>query len=91
MSEETVIRKELFNNLTKETVQLLTEDEVKYLYFNQYDEELNLPMVDRFKDEGDWVYHIYCGGGLVLCRLFKDPNDSFNDYLLEMFEEEEAY
>ena len=91
MSEETVIRTELFNNLTKETVQLLTEDEVKYLYFNQYDEELNLPMVDRFKDEGDWVYHIYCGGGLVLCRLFKDPNDSFNDYLLEMFEEEEAY
>ena len=91
MSEETVIRKELFNNLTKESVLLLTEDEVKYLYFNQYDEELNLPMVDRFKDEGDWVYHIYCGGGLVLCRLFKDPNDSFNDYLLEMFEEEEAY
>ena len=91
MSEETVIRTELFNNLTKETVQLLTEDEVKYLYFNQYDEELNLPMVDRFKDEGDWVYHIYCGGGLVLCRVFKDPNDSFNDYLLEMFEEEEAY
>ena len=91
MSEETVIRKELFNNLTKESVLLLTEEEVKYLYFNQYDEELNLPMVDRFKDEGNWVYHIYCGGGLVLCRLFKDPNDSFNDYLLEMFEEEEAY
>ena len=67
MSEETVIRKELFNNLTKESVLLLTEDEVKYLYFNQYDEELNLPMVDRFKDEGDWVYHIYCGG--ALCRL----------------------
>ena len=88
MSEETVIRKELFNNLTKESVLLLTEEEVKYLYFNQYDEELNLPMVDRFKDEGDWVYHIYCGGGLVLCRLFKDPDDPFHELYAEMMEEE---
>ena len=88
MSEETVIRKELFNNLTKESVLLLTEEEVKYLYFNQYDEELNLPMVDRFKDEGDWVYHIYCGGGLVLCRLFKDSDDPFHELYAEMMEEE---
>ena len=88
MSEETVIRKELFNNLTKESVLLLTEEEVKYLYFNQYDEELNLPMVDRFKDEGHWVYHIYCSGGIVLCRVFKDPDDSFHELFAEMMEEE---
>ena len=87
MSEETVIRKELFNNLTKESVLLLTEDEVKYLYFNQYDEELNLPMVDRLKEEGNWVYNIYCRGK-ILCRVFKDPDDPFHELYAEMMEEE---
>ncbi len=41
-------------------------------------------------DKGGFLkmFERFSGGGLVLCRLFKDPNDSFNDYLLEMFEEE---
>jgi hypothetical protein len=86
MNKESVIRKELLNNLTDENVKLLTEEEVKYLYYNQYDEELNLPSVDRVKEEGNWVYKIYCYGGYskYYCKVFEDPTDPFHEALFQM-------
>lgn len=90
MNKESVIRKELLSNLTEENVKLLTEDEAKYLYFNQYDEDLNLPCVDRQKEEGNWVYNIY-SSGKIYCRVFKDPNDPFHEALLQMDIQRECY
>ena len=70
MNKKSVIRKELLSNLTEENVKLLTEDEAKYLYYNQYDEDLDLPPVDQMKEEGYWVYKIYRRGLKTLLTLF---------------------
>ncbi len=67
----------------EEKLKQLTEDEVLYLYNNQNNENLNIPPIDRIKEEGDWIYKIFCYGNnynKYLCRVFEDPNDPFNNY-----------
>jgi len=53
------------------------ETEIEYLYTHQYDDDLNIPPIDKIMEEGDLVYKIYCYGTNLervdkyLCRVFE--------------------
>ena len=38
----------------------LNEKQVESIYFQQYNEDYILPPIDKVKEEGNWVYKIYC-------------------------------
>lgn len=63
----------------------LNEANIEYIYYNQYNSKFNLPPIDRIKEEGDWVYKIYCYGDYhkYLCRVFIDLDDPYNNFVLE--------
>jgi len=63
----------------------LNEEQIIYFFTNQYRDDIYIPPVDRIKEEGDWIYKIYCyknDDGTInykkyLCRIFEDPDDPF--------------
>jgi len=49
------------------------EETITYLYENQYDEEKNIPPIDKIYDEGYDIYKIYIYGNYTkyYCKCFE--------------------
>lgn len=64
----------------EEYLKTCDEKTIVYLYNNQYDEDEEIPCIDKIKEEGDIVYKIYCYDipTKYLCRVFDDPDSNFN-------------
>ena len=71
----------------------LNEEQVIYFYSNQLFDNIKIPPIEKIKDEGEWVYKIYCyknDDGKInynkyLCRVFKDPHDPFWEHFYKSF------
>ena len=64
----------------------LNEEEIEALYCMQYNEILNIPCIDKVREEGIIVYKLFIFGNhhAYLCRVFDDK-----DYLSDEMSESE--
>ena len=52
-------RQQLSDSEIENQIKMLSQEQIEYMYCNQYNETLDLPSIDQQKIEGDWVYHIF--------------------------------
>ncbi len=62
------------SDYTEEYLTTCDEKTIVYLYENQYDEDKNIPAIDKIRDEGYDVYQIYIYGNYTkfFCRMFEE-------------------
>lgn len=73
---EIALEAEEKNNILYDEAFLNTCDEktIVYLYENQYDEDKNIPAIDKILDEGFGLYKIYIYGNYTkyYCKMFRE-------------------
>jgi len=47
------------NYYDEETIKNLSISDIKHLYYTQYDEDQDIPAIDRIEEEGETIYVLY--------------------------------